>query len=99
MLFSVREKAELYLEAAPAACVVWSEWACVYVCAHLCTATVWCGNHLDSARNLPISVTQWAGRYPQGHMAREKLSGVRYTVQFKLIGKHFTGFWNINHRS
>lgn len=34
------------------------------------------------------------GCFPRGQTP-EKLSGLRYTVPFKLIGRHFSGFWNI----
>lgn len=78
---------------------------CVWVCALLFSHTpiaVWIGNHWGSLMNLPFSLTQWAGRYPQ---RSHDLWGIEqaeiysaWTVQFKLIGSHLWSFWNINHK-
>lgn len=61
------------------------------------SVTVRCGP-LDSWRNPPISVTLQTGCSPRDHARQENLSCLTYTVQFKLIGKHFSSFSNVNHK-
>lgn len=64
---------------------------CVLLFSHTPIA-VWSGNHWGSLRNLPISVTQWAGRYPQRSLG---LLGIERPKIYSAVQINWKALWEL----